>query len=176
MPIGHAWRLFAKTILTSFPRCVWDAIANLRSAWPPRQARGVPIAAHGSDASDHVTEYLHAGFDSVLIGEVETTLLELAEDRPRASIHGLAYREGWTVQRNAPRELRTDLETLPLPAWDLVDMDPIPAGLAASARIFFPEHGFQPWMPVSLQLVRQADLRQQLPCARPGPSRPRCFF
>ncbi len=28
-----------------------------------------------------------------------------------------------TVQRNAPRELRTDLEMLPLPAWDLVDMD-----------------------------------------------------
>jgi len=85
--------------------------------------RGVPIAAHGSDASDHVTEYLQAGFDSVLIGEVETTLMELAEDRPRASIRGLAYREGWTIQRNAPRELRADLERLPLPAWDLADMD-----------------------------------------------------
>src|SRR6202789_3856691 len=85
--------------------------------------QGVPIAAHGSDASDHVLEYLDAGFDSVLIGEVETTLVELAEGRPRASIRGLAYRDGLTVQRNAPRELRTDLETLPLPAWDLVDMD-----------------------------------------------------
>lgn len=86
-------------------------------------ARGVPIAAHGSDASDHVVEYLDAGFDSVLIGEVETTLVELAEGRPRASIRGLAYRDCWSVQRNAPRELRTDLETLPLPAWDLVNMD-----------------------------------------------------
>jgi anaerobic magnesium-protoporphyrin IX monomethyl ester cyclase len=87
------------------------------------RVRGVPIAAHGSDASDHVLEYLDAGFDSVLIGEVETTLVELAEGRPRASIRGLAYRDGLAVQRNAPRELRTDLETLPLPAWDLVDMD-----------------------------------------------------
>jgi anaerobic magnesium-protoporphyrin IX monomethyl ester cyclase len=86
-------------------------------------ARGVPIAAHGSDASDHVLKYLDAGFDSVLIGEVENTLLELAVGRPRASIRGLAYRNGWAVQRNAPRELRTDLEMLPLPAWDLVDMD-----------------------------------------------------
>jgi anaerobic magnesium-protoporphyrin IX monomethyl ester cyclase len=85
--------------------------------------RGVPIAAHGSDASDHVIEYLDAGFDSVLIGEVETTLVELAESRPRSSIRGLAYRDCWSVQRNAPRELRTDLETLPLPAWDLVNMD-----------------------------------------------------
>jgi anaerobic magnesium-protoporphyrin IX monomethyl ester cyclase len=88
------------------------------------RARGVPVAAHGSDASDHILEYLDAGFDSVLIGEAETTLLELAEGRPRASIHGLAYRNGCSVQRNAPRELRTDLETLPLPAWDLVDMHP----------------------------------------------------
>jgi anaerobic magnesium-protoporphyrin IX monomethyl ester cyclase len=85
--------------------------------------RGIPIATHGSDASDHVLEYLDAGFDSVLIGEVETTLVELAEGRPRASIRGLAYRDGWSVHRNAPRELRTDLGTLPLPAWDLVNMD-----------------------------------------------------
>jgi radical SAM superfamily enzyme YgiQ (UPF0313 family) len=87
------------------------------------RARGVPIAAHGSDASDHVLEYLETGFDSVLIGEVETTLVELAEGRPRASIRGLAYRVGCGVQRNPPRELRKDLEMLPLPAWDLVDMD-----------------------------------------------------
>jgi anaerobic magnesium-protoporphyrin IX monomethyl ester cyclase len=86
-------------------------------------ARGVPIAAHGSDASDHVLEYLDAGFDSILIGEVETTLVELAERRSRSSIRGLAYRDGRSVRRNAPRELRTDLELLPLPAWDLVDMD-----------------------------------------------------
>jgi anaerobic magnesium-protoporphyrin IX monomethyl ester cyclase len=86
-------------------------------------AKGVPIAAHGSDASDHVLEYLDAGFDSVLIGEVETTLVEIAESQPRASIRGLAYRDLSSVRHNAPRELRTDLAALPLAAWDLVDMD-----------------------------------------------------
>jgi anaerobic magnesium-protoporphyrin IX monomethyl ester cyclase len=88
-------------------------------------AQGVPIAAHGSDASDQVGEYLNAGFDSVLIGEVETTLVELAEGHPRASIRGLAYRDRdpSSVRHNPPRELRTDLGTLPLPAWDLIDMD-----------------------------------------------------
>ncbi len=85
--------------------------------------RRIPIAAHGSDASDHVLEYLNAGFHSVLIGEVETTLLELAQGRPGATIRGLTYRDGVAIRRNAPRELRTDLEMLPLPAWDLVDMD-----------------------------------------------------
>ncbi|MGA3187690.1 MAG: radical SAM protein [Bryobacteraceae bacterium] len=87
------------------------------------RAQGVTIAAHGSDASDHVLEYLNAGFDSILIGEVETTLIELAEGQPRDSIRGLAYRDSSSVRHNAPRELRTDLAALPLPAWDLVDMD-----------------------------------------------------
>jgi radical SAM superfamily enzyme YgiQ (UPF0313 family) len=90
-------------------------------------AKGIPIAAHGSDASDHVPEYLDAGFDAIVIGEVETTLVELAEGRTRASIRGLAYRDASCndrpVQWNPPRGLRTDLETLPLPAWDLIDMD-----------------------------------------------------
>ena len=83
----------------------------------------IPIAAHGSDASDHPLEYLNAGFDSVLTGEVEATLVELAVGRPRAAIRGLIYREGVAVPRNPPHELRMDLDTLPLPAWDLVDMD-----------------------------------------------------
>jgi len=87
------------------------------------RANAVPIAAHGSDASDHVSEYLDAGFDSVLIGEVETPLMELAEGQPRASIRGLAYRDSSFVRRNPPREVRSDLGSLPLPAWDLVDMD-----------------------------------------------------
>jgi anaerobic magnesium-protoporphyrin IX monomethyl ester cyclase len=87
------------------------------------RARGVTIAAHGSDASDHVKEYLDAGFDSVLIGEVETTLVELAEGQPLASIHGLAYRDSGSVRHNLPQKLRTDLGTLPQPAWELVDMD-----------------------------------------------------
>ncbi len=61
-----------------------------RMAEMPRR-RGIPIVAHGSDASDHVREYLRAGFDAVLIGEVETTLLELAQGKPREQIRGLAY-------------------------------------------------------------------------------------
>ncbi|HMF74534.1 MAG TPA: radical SAM protein [Bryobacteraceae bacterium] len=85
--------------------------------------RGIKTAVHGSDASDHVQEYLRGGFDSVLIGEVETTLLELGQGHPAAEIRGLAYREGLLPRYNSPRELRTDLDAIPLPAWDLVDME-----------------------------------------------------
>jgi len=84
--------------------------------------RGIPIAAHGSDASDRAREYLAAGFSFVLIGEVESTLLELAEGRPPEAIRGLAFGDTNSMRRNPPREVRSDLDALPLPAWDLVDI------------------------------------------------------
>jgi len=85
--------------------------------------RGIPCGAHGSDASDHAREYLEAGFDYVLIGEVESTLAELAAGRPEAEIAGLAYiGPHGRPCFNPPRALRTDLNSLPRPAWDLVDI------------------------------------------------------
>lgn len=95
--------------------------------WMAKTARryGVVAAVHGSDASDHVTEYLQAGFHYVLIGEVEATLLELAGGRAIGEIAGLAYLSQRTGQPryNPRRALRTDLDSLPSPAWDLADID-----------------------------------------------------
>ena len=87
------------------------------------RAEGTPIVVHGSDASDHVPEYLNAGFGAVLMGEVETTILELASGRRPDEVAGVAARSGSSVRFNRPRELREDLDTLPLPAWDLIEMD-----------------------------------------------------
>src|SRR5258705_20256 len=39
---------------------------------------GVPAIVNGSDASDRAAEYLHAGFEFVLAGEVETSIVEVA--------------------------------------------------------------------------------------------------
>jgi anaerobic magnesium-protoporphyrin IX monomethyl ester cyclase len=85
--------------------------------------RGIPIAAHGSDASDHVREYITAGFSFVLIGEVESTLLELAKGKPPDTIRGLAFGDKRELRYNRPREVRADLDALPIPAWDLVDIE-----------------------------------------------------
>jgi anaerobic magnesium-protoporphyrin IX monomethyl ester cyclase len=85
--------------------------------------RGIPAAAHGSDASDHVREYIAAGFSFVLIGEVEQTLLELAQGKVLDSIRGLAFSGSVSPRYNAPRTVRTDLDTLPQPAWDLIDIE-----------------------------------------------------
>ena len=87
------------------------------------QRRGIPTAVHGSDASDRVNEYLAAGFSFVLAGEVETTLLELASGQPVETIRGLAFREDGSLRYTQPREVNGNLDALPPPAWDLIDMD-----------------------------------------------------
>ncbi|HWF07091.1 MAG TPA: radical SAM protein [Bryobacteraceae bacterium] len=86
------------------------------------RVRGIPIAAHGSDASDRTREYLAAGFSSILVGEVETTLLELAQGTTPHAIRGLVFDCAGQLHYNPPREVRTNLDTLPPPAWDLVDI------------------------------------------------------
>jgi anaerobic magnesium-protoporphyrin IX monomethyl ester cyclase len=56
---------------------------------------GATVVTNGSDASDHTEEYLHEGFDFVLQGEAEWTLLELLQslvrgfDRDPEDIEGL---------------------------------------------------------------------------------------
>ena len=89
------------------------------------KAHGCRTAVHGSDASDHVQEFLAAGFDYVLIGEVEETLLELVNGRAANDISGLAYlcTANGCVRHTRPRPVRTDLDSLPMAAWDLVDVE-----------------------------------------------------
>ena len=94
--------------------------------WTANLARvnGCPAAVHGSDATDRIEEYLEAGFSYVLVGEVEETLREIATGRPPEQVAGLAYRDAKTgkIRHTPPRKLRTQLDTLPMPAWDLIDV------------------------------------------------------
>jgi radical SAM superfamily enzyme YgiQ (UPF0313 family) len=74
--------------------------------------------------------YLSAGASFVLVGEGEITLAELVDriagrtDGDLSAIPGLAYRDAAGATRTTGR--RPDiqaLDALPLPAWDLVDVD-----------------------------------------------------
>ena len=84
----------------------------------------IPVATYGPDSSDHTAAYLQAGFDYVLLGEIEPTLVELARGRGPEGITGLAFRDQHTgkPQYTARRALMPDLEALPVPAWDLIDV------------------------------------------------------
>jgi anaerobic magnesium-protoporphyrin IX monomethyl ester cyclase len=103
---------------------------------------GCKVIAAGADASDHAEAYLQQGADFILVGEGEATLTELADrlsgrsDQPLAEILGLAYRETEhaskagepspatnEVVRTGRRPDLKDLDSLPFPAWDLVDVE-----------------------------------------------------
>jgi anaerobic magnesium-protoporphyrin IX monomethyl ester cyclase len=106
--------------------------------------RGCTVIVSGADASDHAPEYLQAGADFVLIGEGEQTLVELMDrltgrsNTPLKQIPGLAFipvRDGAGVYYTPPRPLLADLDSLPFPAWDLVDVP-------RYRQIWYQRHGY----------------------------------
>ncbi len=92
--------------------------------------RDLPTIVCGADATDHAEAYLDAGADYVLLGEGEETLAELLAHLENAdstnrleSIVGLAYKIDGKPVRNLRRPDIKDLDALPFPAWDLVDVE-----------------------------------------------------
>lgn len=87
------------------------------------------VIVSGSDSTDHFQQYLDEGADFILLGEAELSLLELAnainsQNTDYSGIQGLAYKqEGHTI-KTAKRSVLKNLDSLPLPAWDLVDIQP----------------------------------------------------
>lgn len=102
-------------------------------------ARGCAVIVCGSDATDHSDLYLEAGADFVLIGEGEVTLTELLDrlsgktETPLDQILGLVWRDTGeaasgqialtSVRRTARRPDIKDVDAMPFPAWDLVDVE-----------------------------------------------------
>jgi anaerobic magnesium-protoporphyrin IX monomethyl ester cyclase len=91
---------------------------------------GVPVIVASSDASDNLIPYLKECADFVVLGEIEQTLSELVrslllDGTDPGSVRGIAYRDRHTgVLRITPkRELIDNLDSLPFPSWDLVDID-----------------------------------------------------
>ena len=96
--------------------------------------RGCTTIVCGSDATDHSAQYLERGADFVLIGEGEETLSELLDylsgrrERLLEDILGLAWIDqidsngSGGFRRNARRADIKDVDALPFPAWDLVDI------------------------------------------------------
>jgi anaerobic magnesium-protoporphyrin IX monomethyl ester cyclase len=91
---------------------------------------GCTVIVFSSDATDHVEAYLHRGADYVICGEAEATLAELAKylsgDSSVSSardINGVAFLENGDLCRTRKRALVTDLDALPFPAWDMVDLE-----------------------------------------------------
>lgn len=97
-----------------------------------RQAKelGSKVLVNGSDATDHPDIYLEAGADAVILGEVEETLPDAIQAVVAEGAAGLRQVPGLVLSDGAkgktaftPRRLHIEnLDRLPFPAWDLVDV------------------------------------------------------
>jgi anaerobic magnesium-protoporphyrin IX monomethyl ester cyclase len=99
------------------------ALAMIRAA----RERGCRIAVNGPDVSDNPAMYLAAGADAVVLGEGEMALLELVDHweygtGPLNAVAGLILPGSAQLETTRPRRALQDLDKLPHPAWDLLDI------------------------------------------------------
>jgi len=91
--------------------------------------RGCTVIVSGSDSTDHYESYLQKGADFIILGEAEFTLLDLFTSLQNNktdfhSIQGLAFLHQGEIIQTTKRAVIRDLDNLPFPAWDLVDIEP----------------------------------------------------
>ena len=121
-----------KMCLTNMREAAFRMIAMVKE-------KGAVVIVSSSDSTDHYQEYLERGADFVLLGEGEQTLLELVGTIQNGvgytQIAGLALLQGQLPIRTGPRKVMKDLDSLPMPAWDLVD-------IAAYRAVWMRHHGY----------------------------------
>jgi anaerobic magnesium-protoporphyrin IX monomethyl ester cyclase len=92
------------------------------------KVHGCTVIVSSSDSTDRYAEYLAEGADFVILGEAEHTLLELINHIKNGGayydgIMGLAYMAEGKIIKTHARPVLKDLDSLPLPAWDLINID-----------------------------------------------------
>lgn len=88
---------------------------------------GIQVIVCSSDSTDHYQQYLEQGADYIIHGEGELTLLELVTNLEHSTstdaVLGISYRDASGINKNSTRPVLRDLDVLPDPAWDLIDID-----------------------------------------------------
>ncbi|HYG00788.1 MAG TPA: radical SAM protein [Chryseosolibacter sp.] len=100
---------------------------------------GCTVIVSSSDAADHYEKYFAAGADFVIRGEVENTIIELLDAIEKrkdiGQVSGVIFKQSGKTVTGAPRSVMRDLDSLPLPAWDLIDIN-------AYKQIWKKHHGY----------------------------------
>jgi anaerobic magnesium-protoporphyrin IX monomethyl ester cyclase len=89
---------------------------------------GCTVIVSGSDSADHLEKYFQHKVDYAVCGEGEITLSELVASLTQKgknikAINGLAFTENGEIKRTPERPVLKDLDSLPFPAWELIDID-----------------------------------------------------
>ncbi|MCI4364275.1 MAG: B12-binding domain-containing radical SAM protein [Thermoplasmata archaeon] len=91
------------------------------------RAAGILTVAGGPDAVSRPEVYLEGGFDAVATGEGELTLTELSGHALRnesvREVSGIITSSDGKLHRTPGRPFLKEIDTLPMPAWDLIDME-----------------------------------------------------
>ena len=101
---------------------------------------GCTVIVSSSDSTDHYDMYLATGADYVILGEAEITLGELINNLDKGNselqnVQGLVYISNQKTINTGRRDILKDLDSIPMPAWDLVDIN-------SYKSIWLENHGF----------------------------------
>ena len=94
-----------------------------------RQVSPESIIVLGNIHASHFSqEILESGIADVVVrGEGEATIVELIQalsaGESLSGVKGLSYRHNGEVVHNPPREAIEDLDSIPFPSWDLMELD-----------------------------------------------------
>jgi len=98
---------------------VKELSAYLKRVVPSKIILGGLLATYNYDLVLNKTDV-----EICVIGEGELTIIDLLENLAfLAEVKGIAYKENGNITLNPPRELISDLDALPFPAYDLFDID-----------------------------------------------------
>jgi anaerobic magnesium-protoporphyrin IX monomethyl ester cyclase len=97
------------------------------------KSSGARVVVNGSDAIDQTWAYLGAGADAIIMGEPESAFLDVIRrwtadpnadlaHVPGLALPGPASAPG-SIRRTPNRRAIASLDTLPFPAWELVDVE-----------------------------------------------------
>ncbi len=91
--------------------------------------RNCTVIVSSSDSTDHYRQYLDEGADFILLGEAEVTLLEIIKaiqlrKTDFTQIKSLAFKQQDMYITTSRRRVIKELDALPMPAWDLIDISP----------------------------------------------------
>lgn len=125
-PLARRLRAMAPAVVGVHTKTLTTARAG-EIARLARSYGALPIAG-GPDSASRPELYLRAGFEAVVLGEGELTLVDLlGQYTPTgfaSSVPGAVVRTpAGGTDRGPPRPYLSDLDALPLPAWELVDME-----------------------------------------------------
>ncbi|MBI5481182.1 MAG: B12-binding domain-containing radical SAM protein [Deltaproteobacteria bacterium] len=115
----------------------WESFETIGRLLKENLPRAVLLGG-GPHATSYPDEIMaRAPFDYLALGEAEETFVELldalAQGGEARQVPGLVYRENGAVRRTAPRAALADLDRIPFPAYDLIDLGTYSKLLSASA-------------------------------------------